>query len=260
MHSTTGNSSKVIIQERDRRLFSELAHLGLASSEQVRVLSGFGSMRRSNDRTHRLVAAGYLRRCFIGTTSGGKRSVFALAPKAAALLGIASRPVSFKNDDLVTSDQFLRHQLQITEFYLAVRYLELPPDIRFLRWRRFRVTLSETIRLIPDGYCELGTLAGVRGLFLEVDLGNEALRIWQQKVENYLQLALSGEFQRIFGQKQFRVLVLANSERRLLSLRQKVAAATDKIFWFATLNDIHNQGLWAPVWLRPTGTARQSLL
>jgi len=250
----------VIIQERDKALFAELAHLGLVSSEQVKVLSGFGSMRRSNDRTHRLVMAGYLRRCFIGTISGGKRSVFALAPKAAALLGIPARPVSFRNNDLVTSDQFIRHQLEINEVYLSVRYRELPPHIRFLRWRRFTVTLSETIRLIPDGYCELEMPSGVRCLFLEVDLGNEALRIWQDKVQNYLQLAVSGEFQRLFGQSQFRVLVLVNSERRLLSLRQKVAAATDKIFWFATLNDIHNQGLWAPVWLRPTGTARQSLL
>ena len=93
-----------------------------------------------------------------------------------------------------------------------------------------------------------------------MDLGTEALRIWQQKVQSYLQLAVSGEFHKLSGQNQFRVLVVATSQRRLLSIRKAVAAATDKIFWFATIDDINQQGLFATVWLRPTGEQRHCLI
>ncbi len=97
-------------------------------------------------------------------------------------------------------------------------------------------------------------------MFLEVDLGTEALSVWQQKTATYLQLAVSGEFLKRFRQSQFRVLVVANSDRRLANIRSLVAKSTDKVFWFATLESINRDGFWSPVWLRPTGEQRQSLL
>jgi hypothetical protein len=93
-----------------------------------------------------------------------------------------------------------------------------------------------------------------------VDLGTEALRIWKQKIANYLQLALSANFSRLFGQQQFRVLVVAQSERRLQSIRDTVAETTDKIFWFSTFGIIERKGFWASVWLRPVGDQRHPLL
>ena len=97
-------------------------------------------------------------------------------------------------------------------------------------------------------------------MFLEVDLGTEALTVWQQKTAYYLQLAVSGEFQKRFRQPQFRVLVVANSERRLRNIRAAIAKSTDKIFWFSTFEHIHRDGFWSPVWLRPTGDQRHSLI
>ena len=97
-------------------------------------------------------------------------------------------------------------------------------------------------------------------MFLEVDLGTEALSVWEKKTARYLQLALSGEFQKRFRQPQFRVLVVTASERRLGNIRATVAKSTDKIFWFTTFENINRDGFWSPVWLRPTGNQRQSLL
>jgi len=67
------------------------------------------------------------------------------------------------------------------------------------------VTRNSTV---PDGYFELETGSEIRPMFVEVDLGNEALRIWRKKMQAYLQLAVSGEFARLFQQSRFRVLVL----------------------------------------------------
>ncbi len=97
-------------------------------------------------------------------------------------------------------------------------------------------------------------------MFCEVDRGTESQKIWTKKVELYLRLATSGEFQRLFSNQRFRVLVVADSERRLLQIRQTVARQTVKIFWFSTLKTINRDGLFAAHWLRPAGDSRVSLL
>ena len=97
-------------------------------------------------------------------------------------------------------------------------------------------------------------------MFLEVDLGTEALSVWQQKTASYLQLAVSGEFQKLFRLSQFRVLVVTSSQRRLANIRATVSKSTDKVFWFATFENINRDGVWSPVWVRPAGDQRQSLL
>ena len=97
-------------------------------------------------------------------------------------------------------------------------------------------------------------------MFLEVDRGTETLKVFSKKISLYLQLALTGEFQVLFKQSRFRVLVIAHSERRLNILKHLAAKHTDKIFWFATLYDINKQGLFAPIWQRPDGRTGLSLL
>jgi hypothetical protein len=132
--------------------------------------------------------------------------------------------------------------------------------VSFGRWIAFHQPLTPGLRLIPDGYIELATRAGKAAMFLEVDLGNESLTVWKEKVRNYLQFALSGDCECLFGSSRFRVLVLVNSLRRLFSIRKTVATSTDKIFWFATLESIQSDGLFASLWLRPKGEERLPLV
>ena len=98
---------------------------------------------------------------------------------------------------------------------------------------------------------------GIDASFLEVDLGHEALSVWKEKTRHYLQFALSGEYQKQFGQDRFRVIVLANSLRRLNSIRATVAAITQKIFWFSTLDAVRDDRFFASVWLRPADETQQ---
>src|SRR5262249_1853506 len=122
----------------------------------------------------------------------------------------------------------------------------------------FHAPVAQGVRLIPDGYVELRTFTGMMSAFLEVDLGHEHLSVWKKKINGYLQLALSGDFERHFGHLQFRVLLIVNSERRLLSIRPLVRKATKKIFWFTTIDAIRTNGFFAPIWLRPEGDTRHS--
>ena len=131
---------------------------------------------------------------------------------------------------------------------------------RFVRWLSFYEPLLSGIPLIPDGYAEVVTPKKSLPMFLEVDLGHESRSVWQKKVQAYLQYAVSSSFTKQFNQPQFRTIVVANSERRMNSLRAATAALTEKIFWFTTLDAISGDGFWSPIWWRPTGDQRQPLL
>lgn len=252
--------SGIILQERDRHLLSELGVMRIIDRETAKPVAGFHSTRRANARLLELTRAGLLRRFFIGSIAHGRKAIYTLSPTgsgiAAAKLGGIRRP----SGRLVIGDAFVEHQSGINEMYVALKYRAVPADVRLLRWHTFRQSISEAIKLTPDGYFELASAGGVRAAFLEVDLGTEALSVWQQKASLYLQLAVSGEFQNRFHQPQFRVLVVTGSERRLNNIRAVVAKSTDKVFRFTTFDNIHREGLWSPICLRPTGDQRLPLL
>ena len=253
-----GNDRKaIVVQERDRHLFRELSAMRVVDREQAKVVAQFGSITRVNVRLLALTRSGLLRRFFVGTSAGGKKALYALSTKGAELVGVSQRGLRRQHDQMLVADFFVEHQLTINRVYCLLKYGSLPAGVTFHRWIAFHQPIVPKLRLIPDGYVELQTPSGMVSSFLEVDLGHESRRVWKEKARNYLQFALSGDYEREFSQKSFRVLVLANSERRMLSIRKAVAASTEKIFWFATLDSVHPERFLTPVWLRPKGEERQ---
>ncbi len=257
-----GNSRRgLVLQRRDRYLLGELGVMRIADREQAKVVARFGSTTRANARLLALTRAGLLNRFFVGSVGAGRKAIYTLSPKGAALLNIEHRGLQRKQGQLLVGDLFVEHQAAINGVYLTIKYRPIPiPDIRYLCWRNFYEPLSESVPLVPDGYFELGTPVGSRATFLEIDRGTETSRAWEQKTGSYLYLALSGEFSRLFSRPQFRVLVIAKSDRRLGNIRRVIARQTDKIFYLASFDSIHRHGFWAPVWLRPSGDQRQALL
>jgi hypothetical protein len=243
----------LVVQDRDRHLLSELGVMRIVDRESAKLVAGFHSTRRANARLLELTRAGLLRRFFVGSIAHGRKAVYTLSTKGSELAGARLGGINRAQGRLVVGDTFVQHQSGINDIYIAVKYRPAPTATRFLRWHTFRQSISESIKLTPDGYCELASSETVRAMFLEVDLGTEALSVWQQKTASYLQLAVSGEFLKRFRQSQFRVLVVVNSERRLANIRATVAKLTDKVFWFTTLDNINRDGIWSSVWLRPTG-------
>lgn len=255
-----GAERGIVIQERDRRLLEELAVMRVVDREQARMVSGFTSVTRVNTRLLTLTRAGLLRRFFLGAAAAGRKSLYTLSARGAALVGVPARGPRRRSDEVLVADFFISHQLAINQVYCSMKHRGLPQDVSFVRWLSFQQPITDRLHLIPDGYFELGTPNGTMAAFVEVDLGHESLGVWKQKVRHYLELALSGEYERRFGQNQFRVLVVVNSERRLLSIRTAVRALTQKIFWFATLASVDSGNIFGPAWLRPEGDDRQSLL
>jgi len=245
------NARAIVVQERDRHLFRELSIMRVIDREQAKTVAKFGSTTRANARLLALTNAKLLKRFFVGTLAGGKKAIYALSEKSAELVGVVARGPRRKQDQALVADFFVEHQLAINDLYCRLKYGVLPPAVSFNRWIAFHEPVASGLRLIPDGYVELTTTAGMVACFLEVDLGRESQKVWTEKTRNYLQFALSGDYERQFRQSRFRVLVLANSDRRLHSIRATVSRVTEKIFWFAPLHAIPCDGFFGPVWHRP---------
>ncbi len=255
----TGNKQhRMIVQPRDIAFLRELSVMRVMDRDQAMLAGGFGSVTRVNTRLLALTRAGILRRFFVGY-GGVRKALYALSAKGALLAQVPMRGPRRRQDEMLVADFSIQHQLTINEVYCALKFKPIPVlQVTFHRWLPFHEPLVPGLSLIPDGYVEFTTPTGIDASFLEVDLGHEALSVWKEKTRNYLQFALSGVYEKQFGQDRFRVIVLANSQRRLNSIRATVAAITQKIFWFSTLDAVRDDKFFASVWLRPTGDTQQT--
>jgi hypothetical protein len=228
--------------------------------EQAKIVSGFRSTTRVNARLLALVRAGLLRRFFLGTNAGGTKSLYALSAKGAQFVGVPMRGPQRRKDETLAADFFIQHQLTTNELYCRIKYGTLPHGVSFEQWQSFFSPIVPGLRLIPDGYMELQTPAGILAAFLEVDLGHERGPVWKGKVENYLRFAVSAAPEGKSFHRPFRVLVVAPTDRRVLSICAIVVQKTEKIFWLASLEAIRRDGIFAPIWFRPTGENRNHLI
>jgi len=230
----------------------------IVDREQAKIAGGFGSVTRANTRLLALTRAGLLRRFFLGF-SCARKALYSLSPKGAFAAGVPCHGPRRPQETMLVADYFVEHQLTINEIYCRLKYRAIQiPNVTFHSWLSFHQPLVPGINLIPDGYVEFITPAEVVACFLEVDLGHESLSVWKEKARRYLQFALSGEYEREFGQKRFRVLVVTNSERKLHSIRKAVAEITKKIFRFATRESVGDD-FFAPVWFPPADNQSTSL-
>jgi hypothetical protein len=253
----------IVLTARDLLVLRTLLVARVLDGEQVKIIAGFTSTRRTNRRLLKLVRAGLLRRWFVGTESGGRRALYGLSPQGAIRIGEnPSRLIHWKQDALITSSQFLTHQQAVNAALIQARFQPLPMGVACREWLNFKIPISASVPLIPDGYFEILMVPdnSAHPMFVEVDLGTESSTVWMRKVELYLKFAIGGEFERQFHQKRFRVLVVLPSERRLQAVRRAIARRTDKLFWFSTLDDLRREGLFEAIWFRPVGEQRIRLL
>jgi hypothetical protein len=248
-------------QPRELHLLGEASVLRVFDREQAQTCAGFRSVARANTRLPKLVAHGLLKRFFLPTDKGGKKALYSMTRKGAALAHVSFAGLSRPSDRMLVGDLFVAHQMHINDIYLKLKYRPIPSGgVLFRRWTVLKVPLSTSSAIIPDGYFELTTPNRVVSCFLEVDLGGETSKIWKSKIEAYLNFAATGDFENQFQQPQFRVVIVTTSDRRVQALRTLAAKYTEKLFWISTFTAINRDSLWSPVWFRPTGDKAQSLL
>lgn len=233
--------------ERDRAIVREIARFGVMSRDQLMRLKFFRSKTRANERLKRLVGEGYLAARRQPLSVGGPRFVY-----LPGRLLDDGRDIRRRFADV--SDLFLAHQLGLVDIRLAFEQ-----HATLARWLAEKDLASLSLGLVPDAYLEYEVQALTFCAFVEYDRGTEALGRVERKVRAYLALAHTGQFERAFTRKFFRVLMVADTAGRLATLSQTTTRLTERVFRFTTLNDLTHHGPLASIWRRPGATTLESL-
>jgi hypothetical protein len=129
----------------------------------------------------------------------------------------------------------------------------------------FRQRGARVTRNYPDGYFAV-SVPGVQQaahFFLEIDRGTMSNQRWQEKIKAYIEFRDRGLSERHFGTRNFRLLTVTTTERRLKNLKRATEkAGGDHRFWFAVHESIdiwQPRRLLMPVWLVATKDDEQSL-
>jgi hypothetical protein len=251
-------TERLVLQPRDRELLKELSTMRVINNAQAKIVGRFGTVDGASKRLRKLLHAGLLRRYFVGS-GPGRHALYSPSRKGAACVGMPMRGPRRPNGSILVGDFFVDHQMAVNTVYCALKFGARPEGIPFNRWIAFGEPIVPELRLIPDGYVELAAGSTIFAAFLEVDLGNESLPVWREKVRKYLELATSGRHRELLGVERFRVLVVASSARRLDSLRSTVSKETGKLFRFASLSDAATQ-CFGTIWRKAAGDEREPLI
>ncbi len=188
--------------------------------------------------------------------------VYALAQRGASLvadrLGIDRRSVTWRKHQNQVGLQFLDHRLAVNDVRIALTMglARLGGRVEYW-WYEFKIEesiddpdeLAPPLKLRPDAYVRCR--ARVRGchFFLEVDLATESHPRFASKIRRYLAYKDSTLFRAHIGGKAFRVLTVVPGPTRLRALKRVVENERGKkMFWFATLPDVTEQNIDAPIW------------
>lgn len=235
------------VTERDRAIVREIGRFGVMSREQLMRLRFFASKTRANERLKRLVDAGYLAARRQPLPVGGPRCVY--------LPGVQSEDRREARKRFAEgSGLFLAHQLGLVDIRLAFEQ-----HATLSRWLSEKDLAGLSLGLVPDAYIEYAVQALTFCAFVEYDRGTETLGRIERKVRAYLTLAHSGQFERTFTRKFFRVLMVADTAGRLATLSQTTARLTDRVVRLTTLNNLTHRGPLASIWRRPGATTLESL-
>jgi hypothetical protein len=236
------------LTERDRLVLSETSRFGVVTRDQLIRLKLFGSKTRANERLRKLVAEGYLAARRQPLHVGGPRFVY--LPGPALKDGQETRR---RWSD--ASDLFVHHQLGLVDIRLAFEQ-----HATLTRWATDKELASNALGVIPDAYLEYQTHALTFCCFIEYDRGTETVGRVDNKVRAYVELAYSGRFERAFGRRFFRLLLITDSPKRLTVLSDSAARITDKIVRFTTLQQLSQDGPLASIWRRPGVQTPESLM
>lgn len=240
-----------------------------------------GRKMKCRERLQKLFHHGYVWRGEIPTvwTEGKKPFVYRIDKRALEwlpnMLGVDSEEIDWKPSERTVSDSGLNHLLKTNDVRIALTVGEEQAGLRVTQWLDERQLKrahandkvmitdpqgqSKPAVIIPDGFFALMSRLTKKTAyhFLEVDLKTETVqtdnttyRDWTRKVKAYIAYYHSNLFEQRYQAKNFRVLTVTASLRRLQNLKKKTEeAGGQKLFWFTTFEQLTAETAYtAPIW------------
>ncbi len=228
-----------------------------------------------NRRLKKLDEHNFLDKLIKPVAVGSHQIVYALdrcgADIVAATLEIDRHKVRWNRANNRVEFLFLEHTLGVSEFRvcldlaLAGRREELlfyqRGDKSHLRRISMTGAKKKYFVVAPDAFFGIQSGRGKHIFFLEVDMGTETLSRFAEKIVAYKRYWKSGQYKEEYGYNHFRVLTVAESERRLANLIQATGKVGGRqMFLFTTFSAIQNDSPLGSVWLSPFIDSPTSLL
>jgi|Deesub1362A_J573_1020465.scaffolds.fasta_scaffold01835_1 hypothetical protein len=263
----------MVLTERDKKVILLVYENRFLRRDQIQKLF-FPSTQTCNQRLMKLYQHRFLERIFKPVSFGQSQAVYALDKRGK---DIVARELGLENIKWSKSKNrvelfFLEHTLAVNDFKVnLLLFLRERRDVKLLffkhEWEDLKDRVSDPrgkrpyLPVTPDAFFGIETERGKAYFFLEADRGTQTLKRFREKIVAYRQYWKEGKYQERHGFKNFRVLTVTTSKKRLLnllSLAEKEGART--MFLFTTEDCITSDFLSSPIWLAPIENGFVSLI
>jgi hypothetical protein len=252
-------SRSFIATERDLEIIQAVYRYRVLTLTQIQQLF-FGHRTAAQRRLRKLFDAGLLDRRFEHKYSKQNTPAFYVLDGSGATLLRRSwgETIAWTPEHKKVTTTFLKHMLDQNTVQIAVHLACKQQRCSLVRWIGERdlkkLYLSQQTReniVIPDGFFELQTADGKQAFCFEMDEGTESFPAkFARKIRAYEQEYRSGTYQRRFGTRSLRVLVVTTSQRRAANLKHKIEQSGGaRRYWFTSLDRITSKSvLHEPIW------------
>jgi hypothetical protein len=266
------NPEPIVLMDRDKEILARVWEDRMLFTSQIGRIF-FEGKTGAGVRLRRLWENGYLDRYFLPTLMfhGSTEALYLLGKKgvdvAAAMLGLERTEIlrglshlkrKVKNHSFLLS---LDHILALADFRIAFEEAAAKhPDVSLTGWipermcedsyRFWRGMEKVEGKIRPDGYCQCQYGEKRYSFFIEVDLGTMSSKAIAHKVQRYLDYSESGRYEKRFGVRFFRVLMVTTSSQRMANLKRTTESLTDSIFWLTTTDQVQQGRIFHQVWTK----------
>jgi hypothetical protein len=266
---------RMVLRKRDKEIILEVFRCRFLRRDQIERLF-FTSTVACNRRLKKLYQHRFLERIYPPVSFGLSQACYALDKEGAKLvaseLNVRKPSLLWKRRDNKVGFFFLEHILAVNEFKVnLVLALRDKDDAKLLffkhEWEDLKDRVSDLrgkrpyLPVTPDAFFGIETERGRAYFFLEADRGTQTLKRFREKIIAYRQYWKEGKYQEKYGFKNFRVLTVTTSKKRLLNLlssAEKEGAKT--MFLFTTEDCITSNLLSSPIWHTPANRKPISLI
>lgn len=225
------------LTKRDIRLVKDVALSQILSRDQIIKLGYFGSVTRLNTRVRGLLAESFLS---VSSTPFFGQRLYMTGSAASSILD--PRIVSLLVRRAPTP-RFLQHALAVNETRVALLKSGCV-DWRFeLQLRHSFLWRGQTIDIRPDGMVRQNGIVTL----LEVDMGHQNPKKFQEKLRAYEAFVESGESCAVWGTTDLAVLTMTTGKRRVATLSHHAPDSRWPTFSLTTFQDLGIQvvGGWS---------------
>ncbi len=256
----------IVLTDRDKAIILSVYENRFLRRDQIqRLYFTDASVPACNMRLKKLYEHRFLDRLIRPVAFGSNQIVYALHRRGAGVVSVAlnvdQQNVKWHRDHNRVEFLFMEHTLAVSEFKVNLDLaLHETCSVDLLFYSRENKGLQARVPdpigkkkylvVAPDAFLGLKTKDGNSFFFLEVDMGTETLKRFAEKVIAYKQYWKTGKYHQDYEFNHFRILTIAESERRLSNLIETTKKAGGKqMFLFATMSDIQSETPLGQIWL-----------